>query len=236
MIRRVFSPNEFSSLPPKGIEAQKIRALLQSYGTGYDFCRFYASENAVLCELDGAFVLCETGATPDIEELSGYFEFGGFSEMFCSEELGVPLAERMRCRSQRVNLMRFKGEPVPSANVENAPALDEVYDILKTAFDIEYERWYADMSHRIRHNVAKARKMGNSALIIQHEINGEALLSQIATRPEARGLGSASRLIKAVCAELYESDVFLLCEDELLPFYDRLGFQKTAQKRILTHL
>ena len=168
MIRRVFSPNELSALPRKGVEAQKIRALLRSYGTKYDFCRFYASENAVLCEIDGDFVICETGNAPDIEELAGCFTFGGFSEIFCSEELGVPLAERMRCYSQRVNLMRFEGEPVPNTDdIEISPLLDEVYNILKTAFDIEYEPWYADMSHRIRHNVAKARKTDNSVLIIQ---------------------------------------------------------------------
>lgn len=235
MIRRVFSPNELSALPRKGVEAQKIRALLRSYGTKYDFCRFYASENAVLCEIDGDFVICETGNAPDIEELAGCFTFGGFSEIFCSEELGVPLAERMRCYSQRVNLMRFEGEPVPNTDdIEISPLLDEVYNILKTAFDIEYEPWYADMSHRIRHNVAKARKTDNSVLIIQHDINGEALLSQIATLPEARGRGNASRLVKAVCAELSESEVFLLCEDALLPFYRRLGFKKAAVKLVLT--
>ena len=69
---------------------------------------------------------------------------------------------------------------------------------------------------------------------IQHDINGEALLSQIATLPEARGRGNASRLVKAVCAELSESEVFLLCEDALLPFYRRLGFKKAAVKLVLT--
>lgn len=236
MIRRAFSGNDLSALPQKGVEAQKIRALLRAYGVKYDFCRFYVSESAAFCEMDGCFVICETGGSPDIEELADFLAFGGFSEIFCSAGLGAPLAKRLSCRSQRVSLMRFEGEAVPNAEVETNPPLDEVYEILKTAFDIEYEAWYADMSHRIRHGVAKARKLGNSALMIQHDINGEALLSQIVTLPGFRCRGNASRLIKAVCAELSESEVFLLCEDELVPFYEKLGFQKCSEKMILTQI
>lgn len=235
MIRRVFSPDELP-LPQKGVEAQKIRALLKAYGTKYEFCRFYTSESAVLCETDGDFVLCgaeNSPDTPDVEELADFFAFGGFSEIFCSKELGVALGERLCCRSQRVSLMRFEGEAVPNAEVERDPPLNDVYGILKTAFNIEYEPWYADMSHRIRHNIARARRLGNSALIIQHDINGEALLSQIATLPEFRNRGNASRLIKAVCAELSGSEVFLLCGDELLTFYRELGFLKVDERFIL---
>lgn len=236
MIRRAFSEDELAALPQKGVEAQKIRALFRAYGAKYDFCRFYVSESAILCGTDGSFVLCETGNSPDIEELADFFTFGGFSEIFCSAKLGAPLAKRLRCCSQSVNLMRFCGKALPNADVLKDPPLDEIYAILKTSFNIEYEAWYADMSHRIRHNVAKARKLENSALMIQHDINGEALLSQIATLPGFRRRGNASRLIKAVCAELSESEVFLLCEDELVPFYEKLGFQKCSEKMILTRI
>ncbi len=236
MIKRAFSGDDLSALPQKGVEAQKIRALFRAYGVKYDFCRFFVSENAVFCGIDGSFALCETGDYSDIEELADFFAFGGFSEIFCSAALGARLAERLGCRSQSASLMRFEGEAVPNAEVETNPPLDEVYEILKTAFDIEYEAWYADMSHRIRHGVAKARRLESSALMIQHDINGEALLSQIATAPGSRRRGNASRLIKAVCAELSESEVFLLCEELLAPFYEKLGFQKCSEKTILTRI
>ena len=130
--------------------------------------------------------------------------------------------------------MRFCGEPVKCTDVESEPPLGEVYKILSSSFDIGYEHWYADMSHRIRHGVAKARRLGGSALIIQHDINGEALLSQIATIPGQRGRGNAARLISSVCAELSPSEVYVICEDELLPFYQKIGFEKTANKFIIT--
>lgn len=235
MIKRALSSEELSDLPHKGIEAQKIRALLQSYGTKYDFCRFYVSEDIIFCETDGSFVLCEIGQYDDISELADFFGFNGFSEIFCSENLGIKLSERLKCSYEKVNIMRFCGEAVNCAAVECEPQLDDVFKIISSSFNIDYEHWYVDMSHRVRHNVTKARRLGGSALIIQHDINGEALLSQIATLPEERGCGSASRLISSVCAELSPSDVYVVCENMLLPFYRKAGFEKIANKFIITH-
>ena len=234
MIKRVFSPDELAHLPQKGVEAQKIRALLLAYGTNYDFCRFYVSEDVILCETDGSFVVCEAGEVGDISELADFFNFNGFSEIFCSEAAGKRFSDCLECGSHVVNQMRFCGTPVECSEVETEPPLDEVFGILKTSFDIDYESWYVDMSHRIRHKVAKVRRLGGSVLTVQHDINGEALLSQIATRPEGRGQGSASRLILAVCAELCDSDVYVICEDSLLAFYQRIGFEKVADKFIIT--
>lgn len=121
--------------------------------------------------------------------------------------------------------MRFDGvgKPYP---VKNDPPLGEVYEVLKTAFDIEFEPWYLDMSHRIRHGVSSFRMLEGSVLAVQHNLNGEALLSQIATLPEARRHGNASRLILSVCAELAGSAVYLVCGDELKGFYERIGFRR----------
>lgn len=233
MIRRVSSENELLKLPKRGVEAQKIRALLRAYGTKYDFCRFFVSDYFILCEMNGGFVVCEISENSDVDELADFFGFGGFSEIFCSKELGERLQKRLKCTAKTVNLMRFSGEGAECAEVEKTPPLDDVYKILKTAFDIEYESWYADMSHRIRHNVAAARKLGDSALIIQHDLNGEALLSQIATAPASRNRGSASKLISAVCAEYLNSEVFVLCEDVLTDFYCRIGFEICGHNAIL---
>ena len=237
MIRRAVSAEELSSLPERGVVAQKIRALLLAYGTKYDFCRFFVSEDAVLCEMNGSFVVSEIGKAESVEELADFFVFGGFSEIFCSEDLGKRLAKRLGCNFKSVELMRFCGsvsETVDRGEVHRLPRLDNVYMILKTAFDIDYEAWYTDMSHRIRHNVASARQLGSSALIIQYDLNGEALLSQIASVPEARGRGNASRLIKEVCAELFPSNVYVICENNLVNFYKKLNFEITGQNAILS--
>ena len=231
MIKRVLSEEDMKHLPSKGIEAQKIRALLVSYGLKYDFCRFYIGKFRAGCaflgELNSSFVLSENGKC-DHGELAEFLTFLGFSEIFCSKSAGEELAALLPCRWQTVNVMRFEGNAVP-CDIETEPSLDNVYTILKTAFDIEYEPWYLDMTHRIRHGVSAFRALNGSVLAIQHDINGEALLSQIATIPEMRGRGNARRLISAVCAELSDSDVYVICEDALLEFYNKLGFHRTGE-------
>lgn len=236
MIRRASSEDELFRLPKHGVEAQKIRALLLAYGTKYDFCRFYASEDFIFCKMNSSFVVSEIGKTNNAEELADFLGFGGFSEIFCSEALGEQLERLLCCNAKRVNLMRFGGEVSEIGKIdeiEKSPRLDDVVGILRTSFEIEYEPWYADMSHRIRHNVAGARRLGNSALVIQHNLNGEALLSQIATAPGSRNKGNATRLISAVCAELFPSEVFVICEDSLTGFYHRIGFELAEHKVIL---
>ena len=213
------------------VEALKIYALWRSYGTKYDFCRFYKTDGAVLCAQNGSFVI-SGNEKRDLEELADFVKISGFSEIFCSEQIGKPLTEYLRCKRETVNLMRFDGTGVPCETEKETP-LEEFYSILKTSFDIEFEPWYLDMSHRIRHGIAGTRRLGGSVLVIQHELFGSALLSQIATAPRYRGKGGASRLISAVCAELAQSEVYVLCTDELRGFYEKNGFHRISNKCVL---
>lgn len=223
MIKRISAAGELSALPPKGVEAQKIRALLHAYGTDYDFCRFFIHNgDSFLAEMGGSYVLC-SGGKCDPEEVAGFLSFNGFSELLCNEKIGTQISAILGGRLSLINLMKFVGS-AQDFKVERAPALREVYEIIGTVFGFEFEPWYLDMSHRTRHGVARCLKLGGSALVIQHEINCEALISQVATLPAERGKGSASRLLSAACAELSGSEVYVLCEDRLRAFYEKNGF------------
>ncbi len=231
MIRRI-PAGEAPELPKNGVEAQKIRALWMAYSAKYDFCRFYASENAVVCVQDGDAVLCVTGESCDFDELADFFTFCGVRKIFCSEEAGKRLSKLIGCKLQSVNLMCFAGEPL-SAEIETAPPLQEVFEVIQQAFllsEAAYEPWYLDMSHKIRHGVSKAYRLGGSVVIVQYHQNGEALLSQVATLPSERGKGNAAKLIKAVCAEYIGSAVRIICSDELIPFYRKIGFVEESKK------
>lgn len=228
MIRRVKFAEEITGLLDSGILAQKIRALLFSYETKYEFCRFFCSSDFIISELSGSFVVSEIGSNPDCDELAEFFGFCGFTEIFCSESVGEQLSDRVSCKNEIVNLMRFDGRGIP-CETEHNPPLSEIYEILKSAFDIDFESWYVDMSHRIRHGISAARRLGDSVLVIQHNLNDEALLSQIATAPRSRNKGNATRLIRAVCAELSPSSVFVLCRDDLAEFYAKLGFLQSGR-------
>ena len=232
MIKRIYSGEDFYALPEKGTEAQKIRALLMSYGTGYDFCRFFRQGSSILAVLDGSAVLC-AGEDCDYCELVEFLSINGFIDLFCGESSAKPLAQTGGFSIECINLMRYCGTPTHAA-LDLNPPLSEVWDIVGQCFEIEYEPWYLDMSHRIRHGVTRCAVMDGSALCIQHNINGEALLSQIATMPGLRGEGRASRLISAVCGSLCGSEIYLLCGDGLVTFYEKVGFAFVENKYVLT--
>ncbi|MCH5195186.1 MAG: hypothetical protein J1F28_00645 [Oscillospiraceae bacterium] len=229
MIKRVYSPDELSELPKIGIEAQKIRALLQAYGTGYDFCRFYSAEDLIIARFYDEFVICTFG-NGDFEELCEFLSFSGFSKLFCSEESGKLLSEKLRLNRESLNIMRFSGNLCEAPEKVSELSLSEAYSILKTSFEIDYEPWYLDMSHRVRHGISRFYGFNGSVLCVQHNLCGQALLSQIATFPEMRNRGNASSLITTVCRMLSPSDVFLLCEDKLLDFYRKVGFEQCGIK------
>ena len=59
MTERIYTAEQLSELPARGVEALKIRALFNAYGGSYDFCRFFRQGSTYLACLDGSFVICE---------------------------------------------------------------------------------------------------------------------------------------------------------------------------------
>lgn len=238
MIKRIFSPNELDILPNTGIEAGKLRALLAAYGTNYDFCRFYISECAIIGGLNNDFIVCDFGKydQSELDELADFFKFNGFTEIFCSRHLGEQFIKNYGFKGYGIYLMEFDehNKAVLDPNVDNSPTLRNVYDILKTGFNIEFEPWYLDMSHRIRHGISCFRRLEGSVLSVQHNINGEVLLSQIVSLPEQRGRHITSKLILSVCAEYAPSKIFVLCESGLKGFYRKIGFKEHDKKFIIS--
>lgn len=227
MISRIIDGKELVFLPMHGVEAQKIRSLFNAYGAGYDFCRFYRADDCYISVLDNSAVIC--GEKCNAEELCGFLLVSGVSEVFCETALAEKLYELPFSRND-VNLLLFGGESVEVTHRE--PTLSEAFGILKTSFAFDFEPWYLDMSHRIRHGVSYLAAEGASCLCVQYDLNGEALLSQIATLPEYRNKGCAKRLIYSVCASLPQRKIYVLCEDELLAFYKKIGFSFVERKAV----
>lgn len=228
MIKRVCSADELQILPKSGVEAQKIRALLESYGINYDFCTFFISDSFIIAKYYEETIVCgyEHG---DYEELCGFLRFNS-SNVFCSEEIKNALSVKISFSCKKLNLMQFYGKTNLDGCEIYEISLSKAYEILNTSFDFNYEQWYLDMSHRIRHGISQFYGFNGAVLAVQHNLCGEALLSQIATIPEQRGKGNASRLISSVCQKFCDSKVFLLCEDKNVGFYERLGFKTIEMK------
>ncbi len=233
MIKQIFEHKDLSALPEKGLEAQKIRALFDAYGTKYDFCRFYRQGSSFISVLDGSVVIC-SGEGCDYSELADFLIIQGFSDIFCSSEAGKKLANALDCNYELVDLMKFSGG-TSDCDFDTDTPLSDVFAIIREGFDIEFEPWYLDMSHRVRHGITECCMLDSkAALVIQHNINGEALLSQVASLKAHRGEGFAKKLVTSVAASLAPSEVFIVCEVDLVGFYEKCGFELLDKKCIIT--
>lgn len=231
MIIQLKTGEELSFLPQKGVEANKIRALYMAYGMKYGFCRFFRQGELYVSVLDGSVVIC--GESDDYSELAGFLTVNGFTDIFCCEAVGEKLSELLRISCDKVKLMRFHGCDDGGRPVTEADSLSDVYDIIKEGFDIEFEPWYLDMSHRVRHGISRCYVLDDSAaLTVQHEINGEALISQVAVRRSSRGKGIGTALVSAVSSSIH-GEVYVICEDRLEAFYKRAGFEAVGRRCLL---
>ena len=226
MTERLYSTELLSDLPIIGAECQKIRALANAYGTRYDFCRFYRHDGGFMAALDGSFVI-SSGERTDPTELSEFLKMHGYSDIFCSEGLAKALCDSAAGTYSAVYRMDHNGcHGSGILPQERSPS--EVWDIIGSRFDILFEPWYLDMSHRVRHGISRCFRNEDSALVVQHEINGEALISQVCTRSGCEGRGSASDLLRQVCGGL-NAKAYVLCESQLCGFYRKCGFDFGGQ-------
>ncbi len=226
MTERIYTAERLAGLPEHGVEAQKIRALFHAYGGDYDFCRFFRQGSSFLAALDGSFVLAEqTGA--DYEELAQFLSMHGFTDIFCSDKAGNELMPLVNAEYTRVSLMERLGGGQAVLTEEKSPS--EVWRIIGSRFKMPFEPWYLDMSHRVRHGVARCFSDGKAALVVQHSINGESLISQVSVLEEYEGRGFAGRLLEQVCAGL-PGRVQVICRDSLRGFYERCGFSFAERK------
>lgn len=233
MIDRIYTEELLSQLPEHGVEAQKIRALWLAYGAKWDFCRFFRQGSSYLGALDGSFIFCEDQDT-DFEELAEFLVMCGFSDIICSEHAGKVLSGLMNANFHKVNLMTYNGSKI-EGDLPKEVQPSEIWEIIEKRFSPAFEPWYLDMSHRVRHGVSKCFSDGKAALVVQHDINDEALVSQVSVLPEVEGKGYASALLHNVCARL-NSKVQVICENSVCMFYEKNGFIHSTEMYVITPL
>lgn len=125
---------------------------------------------------------------------------------------------------------------------ESQNAAEEGYDILASA-DADFAdgsdrwEWISDMTRRINIGRGKVYTNGASAVIVTAKNCREALIGAVASRPEEQHGGSASALLKSVCAKIRQEGLIpvTVAESEaLVGFYARLGFERAGYLALLT--
>lgn len=222
------------------IYAGKVRSFADGYGFGYPFCRFWVQDGslAVCAYYTDAAIAGELNGDP--EELRGFLTCAGIRRVLMPyelyERLGLPGkadAVHLMCRGSDVkNTVGSDKE-----SIETDAPLGQIYEIVRSVFDIDCDKWYTDISHMLRHGIARIYRLGNGTCAIRMYASlGAAYLSYVCTKPELRGKGLASRLIRGICRLEAEegNDTYILCGDNLRGFYERLGFLEAGRAADIT--
>jgi GNAT superfamily N-acetyltransferase len=204
----------------------KIKAQFQAYGTQYDFVRFYANE-----ERTQIISIQDNVATFYGNEDDDFEEACNFLSMTTNEvlsEILIPLDEY--CVGEG-NIYVCKD--IQNITLENVSHnIDDAYRVLSQVFseDINeknYPRWYTDVSHRVRHKVSRVYTYRNICSGTAYcNIDGQLLITKLATVESARGQGLATKMIHHIAS--HEKDVkriVLLSQNKTSDrFYEKIGF------------
>lgn len=226
---KISQSNSSFSFLPKDAYAARIQALFKTYGTRYSFAQFWIQANtAAVSRVDGVMTVC-CDSQADFEELRAFIQAVGFETLVCSYDTCVKLGYTPFASSYIVKYTADSSEKSEGS----VPDLKQVYSLLCTCgFSMgDYNSFLADFAARLNKGTAKISAIVSdsvdacaSALFIGEK---SVLLGAVATNPEKRGQGLASKLVSALAAEMKgkKKEVFLFCrEDGLLDFYKKIGF------------
>lgn len=233
MIEKITDLNRlYCSLSGKpDIFSGKIKALAESYGTGYDFLTFYGGDKGIVAAkyYNSAVISGNTEDSEALDELKSFLPVLGKGTLMSyelSEGLGIPADCKKSC------IMKFT-DKVPRENdlnrdnVNNGLTYREIYEILKEGFDMSFDEWYVDINHNVRHGISRIFTVGNfTTATLMFSVDGISFISAVATRPDMRGKGWAGRLVRYIALNeaKYRNEAYLICEEKLKGLYENAGF------------
>lgn len=230
MIELIDCVEQLTAYPKTDLFSVRIRALALAYGCGHSFVRFYIQTNengnstAILSYLDNDCTLSLT-AEADKQELTAFLAAVGYDTLLCSNTF-----EMKRDYRDGAVMKSVKCYDIPSgyAVFDEYPKLMDLFNFLDYEKQ-DFESWYVDLNHRIRHGTAKA-----FALTINDEIVSSGILSSITqegavltavrTQDAFRHMGYGSMLVKKIVADCGNPVYLMREQDKNEEFYRKTGF------------
>ena len=206
----------------------KILSLFQSYGSKYSFCNFWVQSNnkndvtAIICKFYSAITICSVGEA-NVDELCEFSNTIGYTELISNIELFG--------RSIRLNSVNKsccgKGEIDFYIDINSAKQCYNLFNQETKEINLpEFDSWYVDISHRIRHNSAFLfREDNGAAFCLLGGLN--ALINGFAVAAEYRKKGIGKRLIENISCTAPINNLSAICSDNVVGFYLSCGFKIT---------
>lgn len=237
MIEKIEKEELLKSWSKKDIYTLRIFALLKSYGTQYHFASFYRQTvdgkvTAIMSKLDNDITLALDDGF-DNAELVRFFCITGHGFILCSPEfeIGAKYEEGIVMSCDKKFDFQMNG-----VTVDEYPKLMDLYNFVDYE-NQDFKSWYVDISHRVRHNTAKAYTLNINGNIISSGIlssiyNNDALLTAVRTSDEFRRMGYGSCLVSHICNDV-KGTVYLMRDKDINEnFYKKLGFENIGVWRM----
>ena len=185
---------------------------------------------AVLSYLDRDCTLSLT-ENADREELTAFFAAMGYGTLLCTADFCMDRPYREGPMMQSVRRYDVQSG---MAVFDSYPKLMDLYNFID--YDSQdFESWYVDLSHRIRHGGAKALTLRMDGMILASGILSSvtdkgAVLTAVRTQPEFRRMGYGSMLVRRLVADC-KGTVYLMRElGRNEQFYLQNGFINHVKK------
>lgn len=238
MIKIIENESQILDFCVSDLYAIRIKSLLLAYGTKYDFATFYAQFNedneqtAIISKLDNDFTVCVCDGF-DANELWEFFCTIGYSSVLCDECCDF----NAKYDTGIVMVTAQKNEYIiPYTEIDEYPKLMDLFS-LDDYDTTDFEAWYVDLNHRIRHNCARAYSLNVNDEIISSAIfsaiyNYDAIITAVKTQPEFRRMGYASALVSYMIGDIKGSTYLMREMGKNEEFYKNLGFINIGKWRL----
>lgn len=238
MIELIEEKSQLDGFDLMDIYSVRILSLLNAYGCKYPFVRFYrqVDENknitAIISYLDND-VTVSFLSEANKGEITEFLTVVGYSSVLCDGALSVSSDYESGIVMKSARCIEIS---MPYIRIDEYPPLFDLYNFIDYG-ESNFEAWYVDLNHRIRHNAAKAFTLNVNGEIISSAIfssiyENNSVLTGVQTKPEFRRMGYGSALVSAMCCD-FGGNVYLMRESERNEaFYKKLGFENTGKWRI----
>lgn len=228
MIRRIYGalPPDY---PSDNVIVGRINAYYRAYGTGYDFCTFYEGDTGdnMLALYYGGELYVHCNENGDSQSIITFSEMLGAKAVMSD----IKLSEE----SETLYIMTSGQMPAVCNNRLKAEFTEDyrtVFEILKSGFslsDCQFDEWYADTCHRVRHGISRLIVMyyGSepaATATVLFDDDKSCFLSHIAVRRDMQKNGIGTALLSCTANLLDNRKITLICKKNVQQFYINCGF------------
>lgn len=210
----------------------KIAALARAYGFEKSFVCFWldAKNETVFCQTDGDMII--SGTVLDREETESFLHAVGPTGILCAvknaETLTLPATQSGDILKKQIKAGKAAKFDPKAVNIR------DLYHLLEeNGMVAEFEPFYLDLSHKLRHGTAMAftQRSGKElagCAVVSAITDDAAVLSAVAVKPKFRRQGIGTALIRQAEEALAGKTMYVFREKgKNREFYQKLEYSRT---------